>query len=243
MVVGVCPSAAHAGHRRQPPSPRARGARGRQRPVGPRAGRHGRDLPGARAQAREAAGANHQDPRARVLDRRAGLVRATGATLESGERIEAALVVSGAHPRTTVLELAGASHFPGQVVRDMERYRTRGGSVKVNCALSMPPRYEGVSDVRPRAPAAHRPSAMPVDRLPRACVAGREREACRPRAPYVEVEVPSAVDPSLTDDVSGATTMFTEYGPALRRRRLARGRSGGVRRVLPRHRGAPRVRT
>jgi phytoene dehydrogenase-like protein len=32
-------------------------------------------------------------------------------------------------------------------------------------------------------------------------------------APYVEVEVPSAIDPTLTDDDSVVLTMFTQYGP------------------------------
>jgi hypothetical protein len=35
-----------------------------------------------------------------------------GVTLESGEEVHAPLVASGAHPRTTVLDLAGAERFP-----------------------------------------------------------------------------------------------------------------------------------
>ena len=31
--------------------------------------------------------------------------------------------------------------------------------------------------------------------------------------PYIEVEVPTAVDPSLTDDGTTVLTMFTQYGP------------------------------
>ena len=31
--------------------------------------------------------------------------------------------------------------------------------------------------------------------------------------PYIELEVPSAVDPSLTDDGTFVVTMFTQYGP------------------------------
>jgi phytoene dehydrogenase-like protein len=31
--------------------------------------------------------------------------------------------------------------------------------------------------------------------------------------PYIEVEVPSAIDPTLTDDGSVILTMFTQYGP------------------------------
>ena len=31
--------------------------------------------------------------------------------------------------------------------------------------------------------------------------------------PYIEVEVPTAIDPSLTDDGTTIMTMFTQYGP------------------------------
>ena len=33
------------------------------------------------------------------------------------------------------------------------------------------------------------------------------------RGPYIEVEVPTRVDPSLSDDGSCVMTMFTQYGP------------------------------
>src|SRR5262249_29613969 len=70
--------------------------------------------------------------------------RVLGVTLESGEELRAPIVLSGAHPKTTVLDLVGAEHFPDEVVEDMRRYRSRGGSVKVNWILSEPPRFEGV---------------------------------------------------------------------------------------------------
>ena len=72
--------------------------------------------------------------------------RVTGVTLDVGRGDPGARSWSrGAHPRTTVLDLTGAEHFPEEVVADMRRFRSRGGSVKVNCILSEPPRYEGVS--------------------------------------------------------------------------------------------------
>ena len=137
---------------------------------------------------------------------------AVGVTLESGEEIRAPLVVSGAHPRTTVLDLAGAEHFPDEVVSDMERYRSRGGSVKVNCILSEPPRYEGVSaedgERLLRTGLALCPSLDYLERAWQDAVRGQPAEG-----PYVEVEVPSSVDPSLTDDGTTVMTMFTQYGP------------------------------
>jgi phytoene dehydrogenase-like protein len=138
--------------------------------------------------------------------------RVTGVTLGSGEELGAPVVASGAHPRTTVLELAGGGHFPDDVVRDMERFRSRGGSVKVNCVLSEPPRYEGVtSDEREqllRTGVALCPSIDYLERAWQDATRGIPAEG-----PYVEIEVPSAVDPTLTDDGSCVMTMFTQYGP------------------------------
>ena len=146
----------------------------------------------------------------RSIDVRDG--RVTGVTLESGEEVRAPLVASGAHPRTTVLDLAGSEHFPDEVVRDMRRYRSRGGSVKVNCVLSEPPRYEGVSaedaEYLKHTSFALCPSLDYLERAWQDAVRGVPAEG-----PYVEVEVPSAVDPSLTDDGTCVMTMFTQYGP------------------------------
>lgn len=138
--------------------------------------------------------------------------RATGVTLADGEEIRAPLVLSGAHPRTTMLELVGAEHLPDEVATDLRRYRTRGGSVKVNLVLSEPPRYADVTAEEQamlvRTGVALCPS---IDYLERSW-----QDACLGRpaaAPYVEVEVPTSVDPSLTDDGSTIVTMFTQYGP------------------------------
>jgi phytoene dehydrogenase-like protein len=138
--------------------------------------------------------------------------RVTGVTLESGEEIRAPMVASGAHPRTTVLELAGAENFPDEVVRDMERFRSRGGSVKVNCVLSEPPRYEGISAdegaLLLRTGIALCPSIDYLERAWQDATRGVPAEG-----PYVEVEVPSTVDDTLTDDGACVMTLFTQYGP------------------------------
>ena len=78
------------------------------------------------ARAARAAGADIRTSAAVAgVDVAGGRVR--GVTLESGERMEAPVVASGIHPRTLVLDLVGRGHWPGEVVRDMERFRTRGG--------------------------------------------------------------------------------------------------------------------
>jgi phytoene dehydrogenase-like protein len=138
--------------------------------------------------------------------------RAEGVTLESGEVLRAPTVVSGAHPRRTVLDLVGAEHFPDEVATAMRRYKSRGGSVKVNAVLSEPPRFAGIPDDQAQALLHASLAICPsVDYLERAW-----QDATRgvPAAePYIEVEVPTSIDPSLTDDGTTILTMFTQYGP------------------------------
>jgi phytoene dehydrogenase-like protein len=162
----------------------------------------------ALARSAESAGATIRTGAAvRSIDVSGG--RATGVTLESGEQLQAPLVASGAHPRTTVLEMVGAEHFPDEVVRDMRRYRSRGGSVKINCILSEPPRYRSEHGERMlRTGLALCPSVDYLERAWHDAVRGEPAER-----PYVEIEVPSAVDSSLTDDGTTVMTMFTQYGP------------------------------
>jgi phytoene dehydrogenase-like protein len=138
--------------------------------------------------------------------------RVTGVTLASGDELHATVVLSGAHPKTTLLDLVGEEHLPGDVVEDMRRYRTRGGSVKLNWILSEPPRFEGVTPEENEALQHTSLAICPsIDYLERAwqdATLGRPAEG-----PYIEVEVPTSIDPSLTDDGSTVMTMFTQYGP------------------------------
>ncbi len=144
------------------------------------------------------------------IDARDG--RVVGVTLADGEEIRAPIVASGAHPKTTILDLAGAEHFPDEVVSDMRRYRTRGGSVKINLVLGEAPRYEGVTAEQQHMLERTGVNLCPsIDYLERAW---QDALAGRPAAePYVEAELPSAIDSGLTDDGRWVMTMFTQYGP------------------------------
>ena len=53
--------------------------------------------------------------------------RVAGVTLTNGDVIRAPIVASGAHPKTTILDLVGGEKFDDEIRTDMERYRTRGG--------------------------------------------------------------------------------------------------------------------
>jgi phytoene dehydrogenase-like protein len=138
--------------------------------------------------------------------------RVTGVTLTDGSVHRAPIVASGAHPKTTIMDLAGAENFPDEVGEDMAAYRTRGASVKINMVLSEAPVYEGLTEEESKhlltAGVNYCPSLDYLERAWQDAVRGVPAEN-----PYVEMEVPSSIDPSLTDDDRWIATMFTQYGP------------------------------
>ncbi len=144
--------------------------------------------------------------------------RVSGVTLADGTSFRAPIVASGAHPKTTILDLAGGHNFPDEVREDMQAYRTRGASVKVNMVLSEPPDYSGLPGLS-EEDAKHLLTAG-VNYCPSlAYLEQAWQDAVRgvPSAnPYTELEVPSSIDASLTDDDRWIATMFTQYGPSER---------------------------
>jgi phytoene dehydrogenase-like protein len=139
--------------------------------------------------------------------------RVTGVTLSDGTVLRAPIVASGAHPKTTVLDLAGGHNFPDEVREDMEAYRTRGAAVKINMVLSEAPVFEGVTDEEAKhllsAGINYCPSLQYLEQAWQDAQRGVPAEN-----PYVEMEVPSSVDPSLTDDDRWIATMYTQFGPS-----------------------------
>jgi len=163
------------------------------------------------ASAASAAGASIRtaSPVRRVLVRDG---RATGVELEDGEAIEARRVVSSAHPVTTYRELVGEQHLPGDVVRDIRRFRTRSGSVKVNAALSAIPDAptwpsDAGADFR-RGLVAVAPSIEYLERAWDDAKYGRPSEH-----PYVEAVFPTVHEPELAPDGKQLMLAFVQYAP------------------------------
>ena len=160
-----------ARHRVQPASPRPGGAERHQRAVGARQGRDGRHLAGP-GQEHEREGATiRTGASVASIDVRDG--RVTGVTLESGEQLRAPVVASGAHPKTTILDLAGAEHFPDDVASRHaplpQPWRLGEGQLRALRA----PALRGRLGRGRRAAEAHQPRPVPIDRLPGAGLAGR----------------------------------------------------------------------
>ena len=164
----------------------------------------------AMARAAESAGATIRTdaPVARVAINSHG--RAVGVGLEDGSLVRAKAVISNAHPKTTYLDLVGEGHLPEDVIRDVRRYRTRSGSVKINLGLSdLPvfPAWDQEGDVH-RGLTAISPSMEYLERAFDDANYGRTS-----RHPYAEVMFPTAHEPDLAPDGKHIMMAFTQYGP------------------------------
>jgi phytoene dehydrogenase-like protein len=165
----------------------------------------------AMARAAEAAGAEIRTDAEvdRVAINASG--RAVGVALADGSLVRAQRVVSCAHPVTTYLSLIGEERLPGDVVRDVKRYRTRSGSVKLNVALSeLPafPAWDQEGDLH-KGLVAVSPSVEYLERAWDDAKYGRMSEH-----PYVEVVFPTAHEPEgLAPRSKHLMLAFSQYGP------------------------------
>ena len=146
-------------------------------------------------------------PAARVL---VASGRAAGVVLESGEEIPARVVVSGADPRRTFLELVGEEHLPNEFVAALRRFRFRGASAKVNLALGELPSFTCLpgAGLHLRGAISVSPS---VDYLERAYDQAKYGEFSR--RPYLDIVIPSVIDPSMAPPGKHVMSIFVQYAP------------------------------
>jgi phytoene dehydrogenase-like protein len=137
--------------------------------------------------------------------------RAVGVELADGSIVRAQRVVSSAHPVTSYLGLVGEAQLPKEVVRDIKRYRSRSGSVKLNVALGeLPtfPSWDQEGDVH-RGLVAVSPSIEYLERAFDDAKYGRISEH-----PYLEVVFPTVHErEGLAPPGKHVMLGFSQYGP------------------------------
>jgi phytoene dehydrogenase-like protein len=136
--------------------------------------------------------------------------RATGVVLENGDELRADLVVSGADPRRTFLQLVGAEHLPSDFADAIGRFKFRGSSGKVNLALSQLPDLTCVPGRGPHLRGAISISPS-IDYLERAYDDAKYGEVSR--QPYMDIVIPSMIDPSMAPPGKHVMSIFVQYVP------------------------------
>jgi phytoene dehydrogenase-like protein len=136
--------------------------------------------------------------------------RATGVALASGDELHASIVVSGLDPRLTFTKLVEPRELPDDLVTGVGRYRFRGSSGKVNLALDGLPDFTCMPGVGPHLRGAISISPS-VAYLERAYDDAKYGEFSR--RPYMDVVIPSMIDPGMAPPGKHVMSIFVQYAP------------------------------
>lgn len=134
--------------------------------------------------------------------------RVAGVTLQSGESIAAATVISSADPKQSLLGLLGAEHLDTSFVRRVHHLRTRGLAAKLHLALDGPPQFSGL----PAAAQGARLLVAPtLDYIERAFNHSKYGEYSG--APALELTMPTFSDASLAPAGRHVLSAIVQYAP------------------------------
>jgi phytoene dehydrogenase-like protein len=133
----------------------------------------------------------------------------TGVTLASGETVGADVVVSAVDPRTTFLKLVGPRYLPATFLRHVANIKYRGSTARLHLALRDVPTFSGVSDQNLLRGAIQ--IAPDMNYLQRAYDPVKYGEFSA--RPYLDIRIPTLVDPTLAADGRHAMSITIKYAP------------------------------
>jgi phytoene dehydrogenase-like protein len=136
--------------------------------------------------------------------------RADGVVLHSGEEIPAGVVLSSVDARQTLLGLLEPGTLDPAVERAVRRYKFRGSSGKVNLALDALPQFTCLpgGGEHLRGAISISPSVAWMERAYDDAKYGRFS-----RRPYIDVVIPTLVDPSMAPPGKHVMSCFVQYAP------------------------------
>ncbi len=135
---------------------------------------------------------------------------ARGVVLGSGEELAAPIVVAATHPKITFLRQLDAAELPPDFVADIEGWKSRSGTVKINLAVDRAPVFTSNPDHRDLTGGfelAHSVGYLET--------AFEEARAGRPAtAPFSDGVMPTFHDPTLAPEGKHVVSLFTQWCPA-----------------------------
>ena len=137
----------------------------------------------------------------------------TGVVLADGEEIAAEAVVSGADPKRTFFNLVDPSQLDPTFANRMKNFRANGTVAKINLALGGLPTFTALdaaeSSLKSLSGRIH--IGPEIDYLERAFDASKYGEFSK--APYLNVTIPTILDPSLAPDGKHVLSAYVQFAP------------------------------
>jgi len=141
--------------------------------------------------------------------------KASRIILKTEEEISARAIVSNVDPRTTFLKLVDPVDLDPNFLLKIRNYRALGVSAKINLALSGLPSFTGLDANDVEATSAKLSGRIhigpDIDYLERAFDAAKYGDYSP--APYMDVTIPSLLDPALTPAGAHVMSVYVQYAP------------------------------
>jgi phytoene dehydrogenase-like protein len=141
--------------------------------------------------------------------------RVKGVVLEGGEELYAPVVVTAIHPQITFLKQLDRRELPEQFVEDIENFKSRSGTVKVNLALDRLPNFTADPLPKDGSIPKHLTGSVELSFSPRYveqafqdAKAGKGAEG-----PFSDGVIPTVVDKTLAPEGVHIMSLFTQWCP------------------------------
>ncbi len=134
--------------------------------------------------------------------------RAAGIELESGEKIEADIVVSGTDPKTTFNKLLGAQNLEAGFANRIQNIRSNGNVAKLHLALSAVPQFSGLDAGLTGERLVIAPSLQYVEHAFNHAKYGEHSAR-----PVMEITIPSVHDDSLAPAGQHVLSANVQWAP------------------------------
>ncbi len=133
-----------------------------------------------------------------------------GAVTSTGEEVVGRVTLSSLDPRQTFLRLLPSGLLDAAFLDEVDRYRYRGSSGKVNLALDGLPEFTCLPGVGEhlRGAISFSPSIDYMEQAYDDAKAGRFS-----RRPYIDMVIPTLVDPSMAPPGKHVMSCFVQYAP------------------------------
>jgi phytoene dehydrogenase-like protein len=136
--------------------------------------------------------------------------KAKGVVLASGDEIYADIVSSSVDPRLTFVKMIEKGNLPDDFLEEINRYKFRGSSGKVNLALDALPNFTAMP-----GPGAHLRGAISIS--PSVEYMERAYDDAKygnfSRRPYIDMVIPTLTDPSVAPPGKHILSCFVQYAP------------------------------
>jgi phytoene dehydrogenase-like protein len=136
--------------------------------------------------------------------------RAVGVALENGDEFFANVISSSVDPRLTFTKFIEPAHLEADFLEEVNRYKYRGSSGKVNLALDALPELKCLpgDGLHLRGAISISPSVEYMERAYDDAKYGHFS-----RRPYIDCVIPSLTDPSLAPPGKHVMSCFVQYAP------------------------------